>query len=148
MSRPRHRDSGTSPAVVRALDVRSTLMRSVRSSGNRSTELKLIEIFRVLGIRGWRRNVPLIGRPDFVFRKRRMAVFVDGCFWHGCPTCYRRPATNQAYWDDKVARNRSRDLLVGRQLKKMEWMVLRLWEHELKDVGRMGIRLKRLRVQP
>ena len=64
-------------------DKRSTIMQKVRSKGNKSTELKLIEIFHEAGITGWKRNYPVKGHPDFVFLKKRVAVFVDGCFWHG-----------------------------------------------------------------
>src|ERR1043166_2862372 len=77
---------------------RSEVMSLIRSRGNRETELRLIEIFRKFGVTGWRRGVDLPGKPDFVFRTERMAVFVDGCFWHGCPRCYRRPKSNQVYW--------------------------------------------------
>ncbi len=67
-------------------------------------------------------------RPDFVFRAQRVAVFVDGCFWHGCPTHGTRPRQNRKFWDEKIARNRQRDRLVTRQLRKQGWTVLRLWE--------------------
>ncbi|HRZ81636.1 MAG TPA: very short patch repair endonuclease, partial [Candidatus Hydrogenedentes bacterium] len=70
---------------------RSEVMSRIRSRGNLRTELRLIEIMRGAGITGWRRGQPVLGRPDFVFRRERVAVFVDGCFWHGCPKCYRRP---------------------------------------------------------
>jgi DNA mismatch endonuclease (patch repair protein) len=81
---------------------RSQVMAAVRSRGNRATELKLILIFRVNGITGWRRNQRLPGKPDFVFRKERLAVFVDGCFWHGCPKHGELPAANRQYWCLKV----------------------------------------------
>ena len=110
---------------------RSALMAKVRSRGNLSTELRLAGLFRKFRIHGWRRGHPLIGRPDFVFRSQRIAVFVDGCFWHGCPTCYRRPHANRSYWDEKVKRNRMRDQHVNRTLKQKGWRVVRLWEHQL-----------------
>lgn len=112
---------------------RSDVMRRIRSSGNSSTENRLIGIFRSHHITGWRRNQNLLGRPDFVFAARRLCVFVDGCFWHGCPKCYRRPTSRQAYWDEKIARNRKRDRLVVRGLKKQGWRVVRIWEHELAE---------------
>ena len=77
---------------------RSEVMSRVRSRGNRSTELRMISIFRSYGISGWRRNRPVFGRPDFVFPAGRVAVFVDGCFWHGCPWHGRVPASNVAFW--------------------------------------------------
>lgn len=75
---------------------RSQVMAAVRSKGNRATELKLISIFRMNRIAGWRRNQHLPGKPDFVFHKERLAVFVDGCFWHDCPKHGELPVTNEA----------------------------------------------------
>ena len=118
---------------------RSKVMGLVRSKGNRSTELRLIAIFRELGISGWRRNQDLPGKPDFVFRARKLCVFVDGCFWHGCPKCYRRPASNQDYWDSKVQRNKARDGDVNRELRARGWRVLRIWEHQLRLENRANL---------
>jgi DNA mismatch endonuclease (patch repair protein) len=70
-------------------------------------------------------------RPDFVFRRARLALFVDGCFWHGCPKHATQPKGNRAFWRNKFARNRARDLLVTRTLRSAGWRVLRIWEHEL-----------------
>jgi len=106
-------------------------MGKIRSRGNRKTELRLAALFRAHGITGWRRQLPLPGRPDFAFPKAKVAVFTDGCFWHGCPRCYRRPKGNRAFWDAKLARNRARDRAVARELRKRGWRVLRLWEHAL-----------------
>lgn len=118
-------------------------MALVRSKGNRATELKLVTLFRVAGITGWRRNQSLPGKPDFVFRAEMLAVFVDGCFWHGCARCYRRPSSNREYWDAKVQRNRARDLEVTATLKSKGWRVLRIWEHELKDIERLVRRMQK-----
>ena len=115
---------------------RSEVMSRIRSQGNKATELRLISIFREARITGWRRKQPLLGKPDFVFRQQRLAVFVDGCFWHGCPKCYRRPSSNQAFWDEKVQRNRKRDRRVTRELRKADWQVLRIWEHQLSEKER------------
>ncbi|MDP9175741.1 MAG: very short patch repair endonuclease [Planctomycetota bacterium] len=106
-------------------------MARIRSKGNKSTELRLLAILRNEGIKGWRRNQPVFGRPDFVFKASQVAVFVDGCFWHKCPRCFRRPQSNNAYWDDKFQRNRRRDRRVNRQLRQLGWKVLRIWAHEL-----------------
>jgi DNA mismatch endonuclease (patch repair protein) len=119
-----------------SVEDRSVLMGRIRSHGNKSTELKLLEIFKANGITGWRRKQSLIGKPDFVFRRSRVCVFVDGCFWHGCPKCYRSPSSNQVYWSAKVERNRARDRLVTRTLKASGWRVLRIWEHQLADKAR------------
>ena len=106
-------------------------MTSVKSYGNKSTELRVLAIFRLYRITGWNRHLPLPGKPDFAFRRERLAVFVDGCFWHGCPRCYKGPRTNRKFWREKVAYNRWRDRLVSRSLRRLGWNVVRLWEHEL-----------------
>jgi DNA mismatch endonuclease (patch repair protein) len=110
---------------------RSALMSKIRSEGNRSTELRLIQIFRAHKITGWRRNFPLIGKPDFVFPKAHLCVFVDGCFWHGCPKCYRRPKSKRIFWRKKVAMNQTRDKAVVRELRRLGWRVVRFWECRL-----------------
>ncbi len=110
---------------------RSALMARIRSSGNRSTELRLIALFRTHGIKGWRRSSRLFGRPDFVFPKARLAIFVDGEFWHGHPAKCRMPSTNRPYWEAKIARNRTRDRVVNAHLRGLGWRVLRIWEHRL-----------------
>src|SRR5437763_4097366 len=88
---------------------RSQVMAAIRSRGNKATELKLASILRAAGITGWRRHQPLPGRPDFVFRHERVAIFVDGCFWHGCRRHCRMPRDNRAYWQNKIDRNAVRD---------------------------------------
>lgn len=120
---------------------RSAIMAAVRSDGNASTELRLIAVLRSIGARGWRRHYPLAGRPDFVFRAQRIVVFVDGCFWHGCPEHLRLPAANGAYWRAKIACNRARDRKTRRQLVLKGWRVVQIWEHELK--ARALARLRR-----
>jgi DNA mismatch endonuclease (patch repair protein) len=110
---------------------RSAVMRAIRSSGNRETEIKFIEILRHARIKGWRRKFPLVGRPDFCFPKARIAVFVDGCFWHGCPTHGRKPTSNIGYWHTKLARNKARDAEVVLGLQKKGWFAIRVWEHDL-----------------
>ena len=121
---------------------RSEVMSRVRSRGNRSTELRMISIFRSHGISGWRRNRPVLGRPDFVFPAGRVAVFVDGCFWHGCPWHGRVPASNVAFWTKKFEANQRRDRLVTRTLKRLGWRVVRVWEHALSgDASRVAARV-------
>jgi len=110
---------------------RSRLMASIRSTKNRTTELRLIFIFRKASIVGWRRRYPLFGRPDFVFPRAKLAIFVDGCFWHGCPRCYRAPRSSKTYWNAKLSRNKARDLIVSRHLRSKGWRVLRVWECRL-----------------
>lgn len=111
---------------------RSRRMSAISSKGNRTTELRMIELFRDHQITGWRRHQSFPGRPDFVFRKEKVAVFVDGCFWHGCPRCYRPPATRKKFWAQKIEGNRRRDRRVSRQLRAAGWSVIRVWECSLK----------------
>lgn len=106
-------------------------MSRIRSKGNADTELRLISVFKIAAIRGWRRNFPLPGKPDFVFPSRRVVLFVDGCFWHGCKKHGRRPTSNTHYWEPKLARNRQRDREVTQLLRTRGWKVLRIWEHDL-----------------
>lgn len=107
---------------------RSWIMAQVRSDGNRSTETRLIAVLRENGITGWRRRYPLVGKPDFVFPKARVAVFVDGCFWHGHPTKCRIPKAHRIYWKRKIARNVARDRQVTQTLREKDWKVVRIWE--------------------
>ena len=124
---------------------RSDVMSRIRGSGNKETELRLMGIFKAHGVIGWRRNVVVCGKPDFVFPKLKLAVFVDGCFWHGCPLHATQPKTNAKFWREKIARNQARDRLVTRTLRRAGWSVLRIWEHELmrKHERRLLARLRR-----
>src|SRR5687767_11032859 len=92
---------------------RSDLMARVRSAGNGTTELRLRSLLRAAGITGWRTQLSLAGTPDFAFRRSKVAVFVDGCFWHG-HACGRNltPKRNAAFWKAKIASNRRRDIKV------------------------------------
>jgi len=125
---------------------RSALMSRIRSSGNATTELRLLLLLRAARLIGWRRNYPLLGKPDFVFTKPRLALFVDGCFWHG-HNCGRnlKPKRNAQAWRDKIARNKKRDLVVTRGLKKKGWKVVRIWECTLaKEPNHCMKRIKRI----
>ena len=138
---------------------RSEVMSRIRSRGNRDTKLALARLLRANHITGWRRHslvrVTVEGRksrvegkafpgsrrsslvsrlsvrPDFVFRQVRLALFVDGCFWHGCPRHATKPANNRAFWKKKLAGNKKRDRRVNRTLRRAGWKVVRIWEHEL-----------------
>lgn len=127
---------------------RSLIMAAVKSKGNKATELKFASILRRNKICGWRRNLPVMGNPDFVFPKFRIAVFVDGCFWHGCPKHLRRPKANDSYWRRKILRNQNRDRQVNRLLRRAGWRVLRVWEHELRDESWLVMRLWKLHASP
>lgn len=139
---------------------RSEVMSRIRSRGNKDTEVKLARLLRLNKISGWRRQIrlrvtsagwqvtrtrkarasalsrvsrhtSLAVRPDFVFPKSRTAVFVDGCFWHGCPRHGTRPKGNAAFWKRKLTGNQARDRRVNRALRQAGWRVVRIWEHAL-----------------
>ena len=123
-------------------DKRSAIMKSVKSSGNKSTELKLISFFKVNGITGWRRKYTVKGHPDFVFIEKRIAVFVDGCFWHGHNCRNIRPKDNEDYWNRKRIRNVAHDQDVTNMFSKRGWTVIRIWECELKKKNESMLRDK------
>lgn len=108
-------------------------MRKVKSNRNKTTELRLIQYFKENKITGWRRNYKIFGKPDFVFPKQRLAIFLDGCFWHGHDCRNTKPKDNQEYWINKIHRNQLRDIKVSKILTTKNWKVIRLWECELKN---------------
>jgi DNA mismatch endonuclease (patch repair protein) len=112
---------------------RSKMMSLIRGRGNKQTEQALLALLKQNKITGWRRHLPLPGKPDFAFPRQKVAVFVDGCFWHGCPKCYTRPKTNRKFWDKKREDNMARDLRVNCQLRRQGWKVIRIWQHSLKQ---------------
>lgn len=111
---------------------RSEVMSKIKSRGNRETELLFASLLRKSGISGWRRHLPITGRPDFTFKRYRVAVFIDGCFWHCCPKCGNMPASNREFWSKKLGANKRRDRKVTRLLSADGWRVIRFWEHALK----------------
>jgi DNA mismatch endonuclease (patch repair protein) len=111
---------------------RSQIMRAVKSQGNKSTELKLISIFKNNKIIGWRRNYRLFGNPDFVFPQERLVVFADGCFWHGHLCRKIKPVDNRQYWESKINKNKKRDKHVSSILIINGWTVFRFWECQIK----------------
>lgn len=124
---------------------RGQLMSRVRSKGNVTTEKRLASLLRNSGLRGWRRHQPLSGRPDFVWPKRKVVVFVDGCFWHG-HECGRNltPKTNVKAWREKIERNKDRDRQLTRRLRNGGWRVVRIWECQLaKNPTRHIVRIQR-----
>jgi DNA mismatch endonuclease (patch repair protein) len=118
---------------------RSAVMRNIKGKGNKSTELALIAIFREQGITGWRRGYPVKGHPDFVFMKERVAIFVDGCFWHGHDCRNTRPKENEDFWKKKIGNNVERDKAVTRMFESRGWTVLRIWECKLKKKNREAL---------
>jgi DNA mismatch endonuclease (patch repair protein) len=119
---------------------RSEIMSRIRGHGNKKTELALIAIFRKNGISGWRRRFNLFGKPDFVFPQHRLAVFVDGCFWHVCPNHGQIPRNSRPFWIRKLSANQARDKKVNRFLRKKGWRVVRIWEHELASSNSVCLR--------
>ncbi|WP_295092638.1 very short patch repair endonuclease [Ruminococcus sp.] len=111
---------------------RSEIMSKVHSKKNKSTELKLIQIFKDNNIHGWQRNYNVKGHPDFVFLEKRIAIFVDGCFWHGHDCRNTHPKENEDYWNKKRERNIKHDREITEYFKNRGWTVIRIWECELK----------------
>lgn len=113
---------------------RSAQMARVRSRGNKSTELAVANILTQEGIRCWINHYSeLSGTPDFYFKKARLAVFVNGCFWHACGRCGRRlPKSRTHFWKTKIAGNKRRDLRVRRNLWKMGIHSMIIWEHGIR----------------
>ncbi len=113
---------------------RADIMRRVKSKNNKSTEQKLIQLFYENKITGWRRNYPVKGHPDFVFLKERIAVFVDGDFWHARGH-EEKPGeqiqTNVSFWSKKLKRNIERDKEVNQALLEIGWLVLRYWDSDV-----------------
>jgi DNA mismatch endonuclease (patch repair protein) len=135
-------------------------MSRIRSRDNKATELALLSMFRRSHIVGWRRHIALglehqrlktdasrrrtskRVKPDFVFRHCRLAVFVDGCFWHGCPRHAGKPKSNAEFWQTKLAANLARDRRVTTLLRRARWRVLRIWEHQLVDERQVVARVR------
>lgn len=112
---------------------RSEVMSHIRSKNNKSTELKLIKIFKEYGITGWRRNYNVKGHPDFVFLQKKIAVFVDGCFWHGHKCQKHIPNENKEFWEKKLKYNKNHDRRIDKLFLARDWIVIRIWECELKN---------------
>jgi DNA mismatch endonuclease (patch repair protein) len=84
------------------------------------------------GIKNYRIHYKLPGKPDIVFLKNRIAIFIDGCFWHKCPKCFRKPATRTTFWMKKIWNNLNRDRKNEEILKNSKWKIIRVWEHDIK----------------
>ena len=124
---------------------RSRTMRCVPSQ-NTSAEQLILKAIKLASIKGWRRNYNgLLGRPDIVFPKRKISIFIDGCFWHGCAKCSRKPTSNLTYWRAKILRNRVRDRRNNQLLRKRGWTVIRIWEHDIKSEKKISKLLRILK---
>ncbi|MGZ5026320.1 MAG: very short patch repair endonuclease [Methylobacter sp.] len=110
---------------------RSRCMSNIKGK-NTQPELQLRKALWAKGLR-YRVHAALIGRPDIVFPKQRLAIFVDGCFWHGCPIHGTKPVTHADFWENKIKGNLERDRRVTSQLTELGWIVIRIWAHEIKE---------------
>lgn len=124
---------------------RSKTMAAIRGKNNRTTELQLRMALVRAGIGGWEANVSeLPGKPDIFFREHQIAVFVDGCFWHGCPKCGHYPKTRNSFWKTKILRNKERDKKNRQELRKDGVKVVSIWEHSLKDRKQLISKVEKL----
>ena len=120
---------------------------SMRANRGRDTgpELQVRRLVHAAGLRyrGNARPEPGLRRTaDLLFRGSRVAVLIDGCFWHGCPEHHQAPKANAAFWSDEIATNRARDADTNHVLRNRGWMVVRVWEHEIRaDVDRVAARI-------
>ncbi len=115
------------------LEDRRKTMQAVKGKGT-SLERRLFSMIAGMGLKGWKKNAgEIAGKPDVVFSTEHVAIFADGCFWHGCPHCDRmlRPQTNRKYWEKKIRRNIERDHMNNEKLCRSGWYVIRIWEHEM-----------------
>ncbi|MDD4126928.1 MAG: very short patch repair endonuclease [Methanomicrobium sp.] len=116
---------------VLTLEQRKRNMSAVKSK-NTKPEIKIRKMLWEKGIRGYRVHYDLPGKPDITFTKYKIAVFIDGCYWHKCPECFREPKTNTEFWMNKINRNVERDKEITKELENMGWTVLRFWEHQVR----------------
>jgi len=126
---------------------RSKTMAAVKSRGNASTELKMRRLLRANKLNGWRRHVDIIGTPDFSWPNKKVALFVDGCFWHKCPHCFRKPKSNLDYWGNKIKSNKARDQRINKSLKQAGWNVIRVWECKIDQPGTIAKVKKALHIK-
>jgi len=112
-------------------DQRKFNMSRIRGK-NTGPEVRLRKLLWSQGIRGYRIHYNLPGKPDIVFTKKKIAIFIDGCFWHRCPVCFQEPATRKEFWMKKIQSNIERDKKVNEQLSSDGWNVIRIWEHEIR----------------
>lgn len=111
---------------------RKKTMRAVKGKGTK-LERRVFAMLAGMSLKGWRKNADyIIGKPDIIFPHEQVAIFVDGCFWHGCPHCQRKlPQTNREYWQQKINRNIELAEQNNQKLANDGWRVIRVWEHEL-----------------
>ncbi len=113
--------------------VRSRTMSAIRGKHNHTTEVRFRMALIRSALRGWVTHVDLPGKPDFYFPAANLAVFLDGCFWHGCKHCGHIPKTNSLFWGKKIELTQIRDRKNSRELRKRGLVVIRVWEHSLRN---------------
>jgi DNA mismatch endonuclease, patch repair protein len=123
---------------------RSRSMSAVKSKNNSSTERLLRMALVRSRISGWVTHANLPGKPDIYFPKEKLAIFLDGCFWHGCSRCGHIPKTNTLFWETKIKRNRQRDQKNGRLLRGQGVLVIRAWEHSLQKSRNLALLIDRI----
>lgn len=109
---------------------RSKIMSKVRAKDTKLEKLVRSEMWR-RGYRYRKNFAALPGKPDMVFPRMNTVVFIDSCFWHGCPKHLRMPKSNVHYWNNKIKRNKERDDATNREYKNSDWQVIRIWEHDV-----------------
>jgi len=128
---------------------RSQLMSRIHSRGARSTERRFRMRLVRAGITDWVMHPKVFGTsPDIYFPQQRLAIFLDGCFWHFCPSCGHLPKTRQTFWQKKFVANKRRDRRDARRLKKHGVRVIRIWEHQLRDESWHTRAMRRLLAPP
>ena len=116
---------------VLTLEQRKLNMSRIRGK-NTGPELKLRKLLFSNGIRGYRIHYDLPGKPDIVFVKKKIAIFIDGCFWHKCPVDFQEPETRKEFWMKKINSNVDHDKKINTQLQDEGWLVIRFWEHDVR----------------
>jgi DNA mismatch endonuclease, patch repair protein len=112
-------------------DQRRKNMQNIRSKGTKAEKAVMNELLK-RGLFFTSHDKLIIGKPDVIFAQKKIAIFIDSDFWHGNPERFVRPKTNVEYWDKKIAGNKTRDAMVNKKLKKQGWLVIRLWEYDIK----------------
>jgi DNA mismatch endonuclease (patch repair protein) len=122
------------------------MMSAIRGKNTRSTERALRSALMRAGIKGWQLHADeMVGKPDVYFPKQKLAIFVDGCFWHGCARCGHIPRTRSSFWAAKILRNKQRDRAAVRILKANGTHVIRVWEHSLRSAREIDSVIKLIR---
>lgn len=123
---------------------RSYCMSRIRNKDTKA-EIVFRKYLGSMGYRNYRIKNKIAGKPDLYFPKKRIAVFIDGCFWHKCPKCFIEPKSNKRYWKPKIKRNVERDIEINKKLRKENIKIMRFWEHELKnDIGKCYNKFERV----